>query len=63
MVTQTWEDPEHFHDNWSMQDAEGDNDPLDAVELSSTSLPIGSLHTVKVLVRYILFIRYIEIDI
>ena len=50
MITQTWEDPDHVHDNWSVKDAEGDNDPVDAVELSSRSLPTGSLHTVKILV-------------
>ncbi|ETW09152.1 sulfate adenylyltransferase [Aphanomyces invadans] len=45
MLPQTWEDP-------SMKDAAGhggDNDPLDVIEIGTATLPMGSVHPVKVL--------------
>jgi len=46
MFPQTWEDPGHEHLELKVF---GDNDPLDAVEIGSTVLDLGSIVQVKVL--------------
>jgi 3'-phosphoadenosine 5'-phosphosulfate synthase len=43
LLPQTWEDPSVLTDGYG-----GDNDPLDIIEVGASSLPIGSVLTVKV---------------
>ena len=45
-LPQTWEDPTTTH---PITQCRGDNDPVDVVELSTTPLTVGSVHTVRVL--------------
>jgi len=45
-LPQTWEDPEHHHPDTQ---AKGDNDPLDACDISSIQGSIGQFKEVKVL--------------
>jgi len=46
---QTWENPEFVHPDTK---AKGDNDPVDAVELSSNDFPRGSVRHVKIIGTY-----------
>mmetsp|Transcript_52621 Transcript_52621/g.152994 ORF Transcript_52621/g.152994 Transcript_52621/m.152994 type:complete len:290 (+) Transcript_52621:60-929(+) len=46
MFPQTWEDPTNQHPELQVR---GDNDPLDAVEIGSRTLAMGSVEQVKVL--------------
>ena len=45
-LPQTWEDPSTTH---PQTQCNGDNDPVDVVELSRAPLPVGSVHSVRVL--------------
>jgi inorganic pyrophosphatase len=45
-LPQTWESPEH---QWPGTNANGDNDPMDAIEIGMTQLGTGSVTQVKVL--------------
>eukprot|EP00041_Stephanoeca_diplocostata_P010957 m.175434 g.175434 ORF g.175434 m.175434 type:complete len:290 (+) comp18353_c0_seq3:161-1030(+) len=47
-IPQTWEDPS-IAGGAEVDGAFGDNDPLDVVEIGSTTLPMGSISTVKIL--------------
>lgn len=49
-LPQTWEDPAHKNDECG--GVFGDNDPVDVVEISSTALPMGSVHAVKCVGTY-----------
>ena len=49
MLPQAWEDPKHVHPT---MDVKGDNDPVDAVEIGSTQLEMGSVTSVKPLGVY-----------
>jgi len=44
MLPRTWEDPQHEHPTMKVK---GDNDPMDVVEIGSTTLAMGSVTAVK----------------
>ncbi|KDD76581.1 inorganic pyrophosphatase [Helicosporidium sp. ATCC 50920] len=51
LFPQTWEDPKHKHPGI---DAQGDNDPVDVVEIGAAPTEVGGIYEVKVLGAYAL---------